>query len=325
MKDIFNQLDIKHKPADTKNWFGRETFSKKDKLYWHQNIIFGDSEKLEDTDVSLIGYTCQEGVFRNQGRVGTKEAPKTIRHQLGKFSFHHQKKVSDFGDITCVDDNMEDCQKALANFISKTILSNTFPIAIGGGHDIAFGHFMGIKKALEKSPEKKIGIINFDAHFDLRKVEEKPNSGTPFHQIINELEKENKTIDYFAIGIQPSSNTKELFKTAENNNINFIESYDCDVFSENLKNKLTNFINSVDYIYITIDMDGFSSAYAPGVSAPSAIGFSPNFVFKILDYLFSTKKVISCDIAELNPKYDIDNRTANLAAKLVDYIVSKVE
>jgi formiminoglutamase len=46
-------------------------------------------------------------------------------------------------------------------------------------------------------------------------------------------------------------------------------------------------------------MDGFSSAYAPGV-----------------------RKVISCNIAELNPTVDQDNITANLAAKLVDYIAS---
>jgi formiminoglutamase len=42
-----------------------------------------------------------------------------------------------------------------------------------------------------------------------------------------------------------------------------------------------------------------------------------------LAFLLQSKKVISCDIAELNPDFDIDNRTADLAAKLVDYIVQK--
>jgi formiminoglutamase len=84
-------------------------------------------------------------------------------------------------------------------------------------------------------------------------------------------------------------------------------------------------IDSCDHIYITIDLDGFSSAYAPGVSAPSPLGFTPYFVFKMLRFLFDTKKIISCDIAELNPTLDRDNVTANLAAKLVDFIVMKLE
>ena len=68
-------------------------------------------------------------------------------------------------------------------------------------------------------------------------------------------------------------------------------------------------------------MDGFSSAYAPGVSAPSTLGLTPNFVYKVLAFLFQSKKVISCDIAELNPDFDVDDSTAGLAARLVDYIV----
>ena len=73
---------------------------------------------------------------------------------------------------------------------------------------------------------------------------------------------------------------------------------------------------------MSIDLDGFSSAYAPGVSAPSPLGFAPHFVYKILSFIFASKKVISCDLAELNPTLDQDNITSNLAAKLVDHISS---
>ena len=34
--------------------------------------------------------------------------------------------------------------------------------------------------------KNKIGIINFDAHFDLRPIENQSNSGTPFNQILTE-------------------------------------------------------------------------------------------------------------------------------------------
>ena len=63
---------------------------------------------------------------------------------------------------------MESCQIALCTTISCLISRQIFPIVIGGGHDIAYGNFNGIKKALKGKQKNKIGIINFDAHFDLR-------------------------------------------------------------------------------------------------------------------------------------------------------------
>ena len=70
--------------------------------------------------------------------------------------------------------------------------------------------------------------------------------------------------------------------------------------------------------------DAFSSAYAPGVSAPSPFGLTPEFGLKVLEYLFASKKVISADIAEMNPTYDLDDCSATLVARLVDYMVTKI-
>ncbi|MDC1464221.1 formimidoylglutamase [Polaribacter sp.] len=182
---------------------------------------------------------------------------------------------------------------------------------------MAYANFNGIKDALKNISKNKIGIINFDAHFDLRAVETQPNSGTPFNQILTE----NNDVAYFAIGIQQQSNPKELFEIAVKKNVSYVSNFDCETFSDALKSKLNTFIKEVDYLYITIDLDGFSSAYAPGVSAPSSLGFTPLFVYKVLAFLFESKKVISCDIAELNPDFDADEQTASLAAKLIDYVV----
>ena len=221
---------------------------------------------------------------------------------------------------------MESCQKLFSNHISHLIAQNCFPVGIGGGHDISYGHFMGIWNVIKNTKKKKIGIINFDAHFDLRPVEKRSNSGTPFNQIISELNSTGDRVDYFAIGIQQQSNTKELFNIAKDDHINYAINYDCESSETELKalkNRLNPFIEKVDYLYITIDMDGFSSAYAPGVSAPSPLGFTPYFVFKMLSFLFETKKVIAFDIAELNPSLDKDMLTANLAAKIIDFVVMK--
>jgi formiminoglutamase len=317
--EFFKNLKVGYKAGDKALYSGRK--SNLNNQYWHQEILVSHIEDLKNnnpTDIGIIGYVCDEGVKRNQGRIGAQKGPKSVRNKLGKLPIHYKnKKIVDFGDIICLDDYLEDCQKALSKTVSTLISNKILPIAIGGGHDIAYANFNGIKEAIKNSSNNKIGIINFDAHFDLRAVETQPNSGTPFHQILTE----NNDVDYFAIGIQQQSNPKELFEIAAQKKVSYISNFDCETFSKDLKSNLNAFIKEVDYLYITIDMDGFSSAYAPGVSAPSSLGFTPSFVYKVLAFLFQSKKVISCDIAELNPDFDRDDSTASLAARLVDYMV----
>ena len=317
---FFNDLQVDYKTGNKKEYSGRASIINNE--YWHQIIKVAHIKDLGlgNTEIGIIGYVCDEGVKRNQGRVGAKQGPASLRNTLGKLPIHfNTKEIVDFGNVICSGNYLEDCQKAFSRTISKLIKNKILPIGIGGGHDIAYAHFNGIKDALKLTPKNKIGIINFDAHFDLRPVEDSPNSGTPFYQIL----KEHTNSSYFAIGIQQQANTKTLFEIAAKNKVTYVSNLDCETFTERLKEKLKSFIEKVDYLYVTIDLDGFSSAYAPGVSAPSPAGFTPHFVFKVLENIFQSKKVISCDIAELNPTYDIDNHTATLAARFVDFMVSK--
>ncbi|MBV1888398.1 MAG: formimidoylglutamase [Urechidicola sp.] len=327
-----DNLNVYYQPAQRLYWSGRKSNPDIGKQYWYQEIDLLDIKNIEtaasnnkNPDIAILGYVCDEGVRRNLGRVGANEGPRVLRDRLAKLPIHFDtKKVADVGDVVCLDEDMESCQEALSILINRLVSKNIFPIVIGGGHDLSFGHFMGLRNAVKYDAKNKIGIINFDAHFDLRPVETKSNSGTPFNQIISSLNKSGESLDYFVIGIQQQSNTKELFNIVKENNVDYAINYDCESSSielNALKERLQPFIDSVDYLYITIDMDGFSSAYAPGVSAPSPLGFTPYFVFKMLRFLLATNKVISCDVAELNPTLDRDNLTANLAAKIVDFIV----
>jgi formiminoglutamase len=84
------------------------------------------------------------------------------------------------------------------------------------------------------------------------------------------------------------------------------------------------FMEDVDYIYTTIDLDGFSSAYAPGVSAASPMGFSPAIVLESLKLILESKKLVGIDVVELNPDFDRDNQTAKLAASLIHYTLQSL-
>jgi formiminoglutamase len=73
-------------------------------------------------------------------------------------------------------------------------------------------------------------------------------------------------------------------------------------------------------------MDVFASPFAPGVSAPSFNGIAPNAMFKrLLRHIVLSGKVNTVDISEVNPIYDVDNRTARLASAFVFDIVQAAD
>ena len=322
--ELLNNID-RYNPPNENCWVGRTTASALGIQYWYQatETINLQKSPLISADIALLGYQCEEGIRRNLGRIGAKEGADAVRKQLSNLAFHHvHKSIIDVGNVVCDDRNLASTQQTISNIISKLVSHNTFPIVIGGGHDVAYGHFKGLHQGLNLKEDAKIGIINFDAHFDLRPVVKAGNSGTPFSQILEEY---GESVKYLALGIQQQSNSKELFDNAERLGVKYLLNYDCEVSNINaIFSTIDTFKAEMDYLYITIDMDGFSSAYAPGVSAPSPMGFTPFFVFKTLEYIFKTKTVVGLDIAELSPKYDLDNATARLASRLIDFVVGQV-
>lgn len=312
-------------PPHKSLWTGRKTNPGVGSLYWYQEVRLVDWEKLGISEenkkqVALVGYACDEGVIRNSGRSGARFGPQTVRNILAKFPVHFENvDILDVGDIVCENQELEEAQTCFSHVIHQLMANNVFPIAIGGGHDMAYGHFCGLRNYLGEYDGKKICVINLDAHFDIRPIEKQVNSGTPFNQILQESE---GVTDYVVMGVQQQANTKELFDIADKYNVRYFLNYECEVSNiQTIKNVLQPIIDRNDYVFLSIDMDSFSSAYAPGVSAPSPLGFTPYFALNILTYLLQTGKVISCEIAELNPEVDKDNTTARLAACLIDHVV----
>lgn len=318
-KWIPGHLAEAYRPPTKSNWKDQTTTAAQGAQYWCQQIVLQDwNEGPTSGGIGIIGYACEEGVRRNQGRPGAAAGPAALRERLARLAYHHEgKTITDYGDILCVGGDMESAQEQLALMVAAVIDAGGMPIVLGGGHDLAYGHYQGVRAAAK---EQKIAIINFDAHFDLRPVNGLPNSGTPFNQILQE-----DLVDYLVLGIQKPANTKELFTIATENGVEYMLAQHCRTYQlPTIIKSLDRFLDRNDQVYLSIDLDGFSSAYAPGVSAPSPLGFSPAFVMAVLDYLMASGKVVSVDLAEMNPVYDIDGHTARLGAGLVDHLLGSM-
>ena len=94
-----------------------------------------------------------------------------------------------------------------------------------------------------------------------------------------------------------------------------------DYFKQYMDEQLDSFIDSVDCIQLSIDLDVFSSSIAPGANMTRMHGVSLSMVEWAIKHIMASGKVKIVDIAELNPEYDYDNQTAKLATKLIQTIV----
>ncbi len=68
-------------------------------------------------------------------------------------------------------------------------------------------------------------------------------------------------------------------------------------------------------VYVTLDLDVFDPAFAPGVSHPVPSGLSPRVVMNFLQQ--ATWNLVGMDVVELNPRRDDNQHTAILAARLL--------
>ncbi|MEZ8343598.1 formimidoylglutamase [Vibrio cyclitrophicus] len=289
------------------------------------------SNELTDGAIALVGFASDAGVARNKGRVGAKQAPNLIRQALANMAWHSDAHIADLGDIECNDGQLEVSQKQCASVIANALATNKV-ITLGGGHEVAWASFQGLAEHLHKAErlhkvkpvhKPKIGIVNFDAHFDLREFESdiadvKPSSGTPFHQISDYCHKHQWPFHYACLGVSAASNTKALFNKADQLGVWYEHDRNMTQINQVAQLvKLQKFIAECDYLYLTIDLDVFPAATAPGVSAPAARGVSYEALAPFLEQIFKhSEKLIIADIAEYNPDYDIDGQTARLAARL---------
>lgn len=284
---------------------------------WHQVVeskTFSQLAPIEKPNLAFLGFCSDEGVRRNKGRVGAKDSPDIIRKALANlpYDLDAKKSIFDFGNIVLEEGNLEKARDTQVECVSELLKNNYFPIVLGGGHETALGDFLAMD-----SQFKNIGIINIDAHYDIRIPIENSTSGTPFFEMAHHCNLNGKKFNYFTIGIQKTGNTAALFQRAEEMGVETVLADEVHVDLNYAIRKMEDFIVHHDAIYLSLDLDVIDGAFAPGVSAPAVNGLTSFQVKSIIKNVIESNKLKLFDVVELNSNYDQDNRTAKLAAHLI--------
>jgi formimidoylglutamase len=284
------------------------------------DITARDVDDVSDgARVALIGVPQHIGVERNGGRVGAAEAPDAIRRMLYRLTPYDIMRgrslpdgfLVDIGNIDC-DGELEEIHARITETVRMVCERGLIPLVLGGGHDTTYAAASGVHAV-----HGPLGILNFDAHLDVRPPVPLRNSGTSFRMLIEE----GKLVpgSFVEFGIQSFANAESHVRwlAAQGGRIMTLDEIRAGGYSEMLSTASGIASSGVGGLYATLDIDGVRAADAPGVSATMPDGFSGAQLLQAARLLGRTPSTLALDIVEVNPRFDRDNLTAKLAAHAV--------
>lgn len=272
--------------------------------------------------IKILGLPFDNGIRSmiqfGRGILGACEAPMAI---LEKIKFEN-KIILPLQKYNI--DNNFDLQKITTSkaedLIEKEvikILKDYFLISIGGDHSLTFPIISAFKRFYK---DKKIGLVYFDAHFDMRDPNDEKiiTSGNSMWRIISEKLVFGENMAVFGINDYKSTVFLKQKKFASKNKVTIFNKF----WIKDLQNVFDLLKRKVDYIYVSFDVDLINKKFAPGVSAQNEFGISDEDFLNIIDFLSTRKEIIGLDFMEASSR-NWDKNILNITTDLISKGIQK--
>lgn len=191
----------------------------------------------------------------------------------------------------------------------RPVRDGKFLIGLGGEHSVTSGL---VRAARERY--KRLSVLQVDAHADLRDTYQ----GTPWSHAC--VMRRVHDLDVPAVGVGIRNYSAEEAR--------FIRKTGKPIFSALACRESNSWVQSVlehltDEVYVTIDIDGFDPAYAPGTGTPEPGGLDWYQVTELLARVAAERRIVAADVVEVSPQPP-STVTEFLAAKLIYRLIGLV-
>lgn len=199
----------------------------------------------------------------------------------------------------------EDLHKAAR----RIVRAGKFLFALGGDHSISSALVRAVM-----AKHKKLSVLQIDAHDDLRDT----FYGSPHAHACVMRRIDDLGASIIPVGLRSVS--REGLRFMRQARITPVTSRRCradDKWIEGVIDRLG------DQVYVTIDIDAFDPAFAPGTGAPEPGGLDWYHVTKLLRRVAVEKTVVAADVVEVMPiagQVVTESLAARLAYKLMCYV-----
>lgn len=277
-------------------------------------------------NVAMIGYPCDDGVERNNGRVGAKNGPQVIWSRLPKLGplINPELQINicnlnlvDRGNVP-VFESLEETHVMLTKAIKSTIDDGFIAVVVGGGNDQSYCNAKGLMNSLQSG---NIGVVNIDAHLDVRPLLDGnlAHSGSPFRQLLQDevFKRDDGRFCEFSVQGNQSSAEHAQFVKDNGGDIIWLSQVRYNAVKE--FEKVLNSFGQRD-VFISFDIDSIQSSDCPGVSCPATIGLSSQDALDICFAAGRHENTRMLDLSEFNPEIE-KHRTGTLVCNMIYYFL----
>jgi len=251
------------------------------------------------------------------GRPGAREAPEHLRRALYSMRRHAPSKRSDFncgivdvGDVRVAPGDHVTTMRRVGEASRSLVSTAEVTVFLGGDHSITewiLNPLLG---------DASVGIVVFDAHYDIRSVEEGYTSGSWLWSLVS---KWRGRVSAVVIGVEDYVNPPYLAERAREAGLRIVTAAEVrlrgvEAVAEALEGLAAR---APDFYYLSIDMDHVNQAYAPGVNAPNPLGLTPWESSEAIGEAARLLRPRVIDLVEVSPPHDVGGSTARLAARLL--------
>ena len=275
------------------------------------NYIFiynGTEFELSDFNIAFIGVNEDRGSTNNSG---SAKAADLVRRELYKLympPIDKEFKVMDLGNIQ-QGESPRDTYFALSSVILELLTHKVIPVIVGGSHDLTFGQYLGYKNL-----NALINLVVLDERIDMQDGPGKKIDASSF--LMNILtHTPNYLFNYSHVGYQTYLNDAKAIEVLEGLN------FDCHrlgLIRANLE-QTEPILRDADAL--SIDVSCIRQADAPAHAQASPNGFSAEELCQITRYAGLSDKLTTLGIYEINPGYDNNRQTTQLAAQMIWYFI----
>ena len=267
-----------------------------------------------DARIHIIPVEMEKSVSYGGGTAAGPRAILEASLQLEAFdgrTVPGQVGIYTHEPIKCQAQEVEDDLEVIASEVTRVIQKNGLPVILGGEHTVT----LGALKAFSDSG-KKIGVVQFDAHADLRDSYE--NNRLSHACVMRQVHEMG--LPFVQIGIRSLSQEEYLFRRSHN-----IQSLDAaDLYTGGIPAEILPW-DFPEQIYITFDVDCFDASIMPATGTPEPGGLTWYQVMDLLHKVAAQRTICGFDVVELAPipmMHAPDFTAAKLVYKLIGLAVS---
>ncbi|MFL6213624.1 MAG: arginase [Blastocatellia bacterium] len=217
----------------------------------------------------------------------------------------------------------------LARMVEAALDEDAVPVVLGGDHSIAVGSVAGVAAHYHKRGGQ-VGIIWLDAHADCNTPETTPSGnihGMPLAALLGYGAKELTHVAGFAPKVLPEHTAVVGARSIDPGEREMLRTLGVRVFtmteidergmSSCIQEAIAVATRDTVGIHVTMDMDFIDPFYAPGVGTPERGGVTYREGHLAMEKIADSGRVVAVELTEVNPLFDTQNQTAQLAVEMI--------